>query len=155
MADSRFERPAMRQEMQAVPRPVEDEPGLVEVDTTWGTIQPMEVAEGVRTVGEVELIAHLKKGLPAADSRDSDSYHRATIPGAIFLPFTEAAARRGELDHEHPTVFFCNGPQCGQSPRAIRALIDAGYPANRIWYYRGGLHDWITLGLPVVSTHVP
>ena len=140
--------------MQAVPRPVEDEPGLVEVDTTWGTIQPMEVAEGVRTVGEVELIEHLKKGLPAADSRDSDSYHRATIPGAINLPFTEAAARRGELDHEHPTV-FCNGPQCGQSPRAIRALIDAGHPANRIWYYRGGLHDWITLGLPVVSTHVP
>ncbi|HEX8759686.1 MAG TPA: rhodanese-like domain-containing protein [Pseudonocardiaceae bacterium] len=155
MADSRFERPAMSQEMQAVPRPVEDEPGLVEVDTTWGTIQPMEVAEGVRTVGEVELIEHLKKGLPAADSRDSDSYHRATIPGAINLPFTEAAARRGELDHEHPTVFFCNGPQCGQSPRAIRALIDAGHPANRIWYYRGGLHDWITLGLPVVSTHVP
>ena len=61
MADSRFERPAMRQEMQAVPRPVEDEPGLVEVDTTWGTIQPMEVAEGVRTVGEVELIEHLRK----------------------------------------------------------------------------------------------
>jgi hypothetical protein len=51
----------MRQEMQAVPRPVEDEPGLVEVDTTWGTIQPMEVAEGVRTVGEVELIEHLRK----------------------------------------------------------------------------------------------
>ncbi len=141
--------------MQAVPRPVEGESGLVEVDTTWGTIQPMEVAEGVRTVGEVELIEHLNKGLPAADSRDSDSYHRTTIPGAINLPFTEAAARRGELDHDHPTVFFCNGPQCGQSPRAIRALIEVGQPAEKIWYYRGGLHDWITLGLPVVSPSMP
>jgi rhodanese-related sulfurtransferase len=55
------------------------------------------------------------------------------------------------LDQQHPTVFFCNGPQCGQSPRAIRALIDAGHPAQRIWYYRGGMHDWITLGLPVMS----
>ncbi|MCA1706592.1 MAG: rhodanese-like domain-containing protein [Actinobacteria bacterium] len=155
MADSRFERPTMRQEMQAVPRPVKDEPGLVEVDTTWGTIQPMEVAEGVRTVGEVELIEHLNKGLPAADSRDSDSYHQATIPGAINLPFAEAAARRDELDHEHPTVFFCNGPQCGQSPRAIRALIEAGQPAETILYYRGGLHDWITLGLPVVRAPMP
>ncbi len=152
MADAWFDRPAMRQEMQAVPRPVEGEPGLVEVDTTWGTIQPMEVAPGVRTVGEVELIEHLQKGLPAADSRDVDSYNRITIPGAVNLPFTEAAMRRGELDQEHPTVFFCNGPQCGQSPRAIRALIEAGHPAETIWYYRGGLHDWITLGLPGVSS---
>jgi len=62
----------MRQEMQAVPRPVENQPGLVEVDTTWGTIQPIEVTEGVRTIGEVELIEHLEKGLPVADSRDGD-----------------------------------------------------------------------------------
>ncbi len=81
----RFERMPMRQEMQAVPRPVEGEPGLVVVDATWGTIQPMEVAEGVRTVGEVELIEHLEKGLPAVDSRDRDAYARATIPGAVNL----------------------------------------------------------------------
>lgn len=146
-----LERTPMRQEMQAVPRPVEGEPGLVVVDTTWGTIQPMEVAEGVRTVGEVELIEHLKKGLPVVDSRDRGSYDQGSIPGAVNLPFSDAAARRGELDQEHPTVFFCNGPQCGQSPRAVHALIEAGHPAEMIWYYRGGLHDWITLGLPVIS----
>lgn len=151
MADARFERTPTRQEMQAVPRPVQGERGLVEVDTTWGTIQPMEVADGVRTIGEKELIEHLVSGLPVADSRDGDSYQRATIPGAINLPFSEAATRRGELDRQHPTVFFCNGPQCGQSPRAIRALLAAGHPAEAIWYYRGGLHDWITLGLPVIS----
>lgn len=149
--NEQFERTPMRQQMQAVPRPVEGGPGLVVVDTTWGTIQPMEVAEGVRTVGEAELIEHLRKGLPAVDSRDRDSYDRATIPGAVNLPFSDAAARRSELDQEHPTVFFCNGPQCGQSPTAIRALIDADHPAQTIWYYRGGLHDWITLGLPVSS----
>jgi len=33
----------MRQEMQAVPRPVENQPGLVEVDTTWqGDAQSLE-----------------------------------------------------------------------------------------------------------------
>lgn len=48
--------------MQAVPRPVPGEPGLVQVDTTWGTIQPIEVADGVRTVGENELIEHLGHG---------------------------------------------------------------------------------------------
>jgi hypothetical protein len=32
----------MRPEMQPLPLPVADEPGLVVVDATWGSIQPME-----------------------------------------------------------------------------------------------------------------
>ena len=55
-----------------------------------------------------------------------------------------------QLDAARPTIFFCNGPQCGQSPTAIRGLLEAGYPPEGILYYRGGLHDWLTLGLPVV-----
>jgi rhodanese-related sulfurtransferase len=113
------------------------------------------VAEGVRTVGEVELIEHLENGLPAVDSRDRDAHERATIPGAANLPFADAAVRRDELDRERPTVCFCNGPQRGQSPRAIRVLIEAGHPTEMIWYYRGGLHDWVTLGLPLVSAASP
>lgn len=148
---ARFERTPMRPQMQPLPLPVADEPGLVLVDTTWGSIQPMVVAEGVRTVGETELIEHLENGMPAVDSRDRDAHERATIPGAASLPFADTAVRRDELDREHPTVFFCNGPQCGQSPRAIRSLIEAGHRPELIWYYRGGLHDWVTLGLPVVS----
>ncbi len=147
----RFERITPRPTMQAVPRPVGGSPGLVEVDTTWGTIQPMQLAEGVRTVGELEVIEHLSQGLPAVDSRDHGSFANATIPGATNLPFTEATARSDELDRARPTVFFCNGPQCGQSPRAIRGLLEAGYPPEALRYYRGGLHDWITLGLPVAS----
>jgi hypothetical protein len=27
--------------------------------------------------------------------------------------------------------------------------LDAGYPADKILFYRGGIHDWIILGLPV------
>ena len=147
----RFERTAPRPDMQAIPRPVRGATGLVEVDTTWGTIQPMEVAHGVRTVGEVEVIEHLKRGLPVVDSRDRCSYDTSTIPGATNLPFTEAAARAGEMNRAHSTIFFCNGPQCGQSPRAIRGLLEVGYPSEVMQYYRGGLHDWITLGLPVVT----
>lgn len=56
-----------------------------------------------------------------------------------------------ELDRSQPAIFFCNGPQCPQSPNAIKNLLDAGYPANKIWYYRGGMHDWVTMGLPVDS----
>lgn len=139
-----------REDPQVVPQPVQGEPGLVQVDTTWGNIQPMQVAEGVRTVGEMEVIAHLEQGLPMVDSRTSDFYQRSTIPGAISIPHAEAAARIDELSREEPTVFICNGPQCGQSPTAIRSMLQTGFPPERILYYRGGLHDWLTLGLPVI-----
>ena len=31
---------------------------------------------------------------------------------------------------------------------AIRRLLGAGYPAAALAYYRGGMHDWVTLALP-------
>ena len=135
---------------QMVPQAVPGESDLVRVDTSWGELQPMQVAEGVRTVGELEVLEHLRRGEPVVDSRSAGAHARATLPGALNLPHAEAAERRGELDPGRPTVFFCNGPQCPQSPRAIRALLDGGYPADKILYYRGGMHDWVSLGLPTV-----
>lgn len=52
-------------------------------------------------------------------------------------------------------LLFCNGPWCDQSPRAIRALVKLGYPVNRIYYYRGGMQDWLQLGLTVVVPTAP
>lgn len=48
-------------------------------------------------------------------------------------------------------LLWCNGPWCDQSPRAIRALISLGYPADRLFYYRGGMQMWQTLGLETVA----
>ena len=47
-------------------------------------------------------------------------------------------------------VLWCNGPACGQSPRAIRGLLKIGYPADRIFYYRGGMQMWQLWGLTTV-----
>lgn len=134
-----------------IPRHDDNDPQRVSVDATWGTLQPMQIAEGVRTVGELEVIQHLQASHPVVDSRTADQHATATLPGARNIPHDQAADRIGELDPDTPTVFFCNGPQCGQSPLAIRALLDAGHPPELIWYYRGGLHDWMTLGLPTAS----
>ena len=43
---------------------------------------------------------------------------------------------------------FCNGPQCPQTLDALRILKEDGYPLDRLAYYRGGIHDWITLAMP-------
>jgi len=123
--------------------------GLVVVDASWGTIKPMTLADGVRTVGELEVIEQLESGLAVIDSRPPDAFATATISGARSIPHTEATDRAGELDPRRPTVFFCNGPQCAASPAAIAALLTAGHPPAAILYYRGGLHDWVSLGLPL------
>lgn len=136
-----------------VPEPFPDEPGLMLVDVTWGQINPIELAPGVRTVGELEVIAHLEAGRPLVDSRPESAYFEQTISGASNLPHREIESRLDQLDPEEETVFFCNGPQCGASPDAIRSLLGRSYPARSILYYRGGLHDWLTLGLPTVRDH--
>jgi rhodanese-related sulfurtransferase len=132
------------------PQPVCGQPGRFVVDATWGTINPTVLAAGVRTVGELEVIAQLERGLPIVDSRRPEFFAAATIPGARNVPHAETTASAGEFDPEIDTVLFCNGPQCAATPQAIQALLDAGHPAERLLYYRGGMHDWMTLGLPSV-----
>ena len=125
--------------------------GRVVVDATWGTIQPLEVAPGVRTVGELEVIDHLRSGGLVVDTRGAESRALATIPGAAGIAHDEIVGRVAELG-TGPVVLFCNGPQCPATPTAIRALLAAGVPPERLRYYRGGIHDWMTLGLPVDGT---
>lgn len=131
-----------------VPRAVVGEPGRFVVDGTWGTLNPMVLAPGVRTVGELEVVAHLESSLPVIDSRLPEYFAAATIPGARSLPHVETAERAGELSRTLDTVLFCNGPQCAATPDAVRRLLEAGHPPERLLYYRGGMHDWMTLGLP-------
>src|SRR2546421_6318970 len=142
-----LERVSPRERPCQVPRPGRD--GFMEVDPTWGAVQPIELAPGVRTVGELELIEHLRQGLPVVDTRLRHFNREGTIPGARSIPHEEILERRDELDESEPTVFLCNGPQCTATPNAIQKLLEAGYPAHAILYYRGGIHDWMTLGYPV------
>lgn len=149
-AADQLKRLPCRDEPMRIPRPVDGEPGLFVVDGTWGRIAPMEVAPGVVTVGELELIAHIDQWRPLIDTRIPESFALGTIPGARSVPSREILEGGVELPRE-PAVYFCNGPLCAATPRVIRALVEAGHPAEWILYYRGGLRDWMTLGLPIDS----
>lgn len=124
-------------------------------------IQPMTVAEGVTTIGELELLDMLTD--PEAvvvDSRTPDWFAGGTIPGAVSMPYTEMVEHLDNLgcaidfdgwdcENAKRVALFCNGIWCGQSPTAIRAMITAGYPAERIYWYRGGMQVWRLLGFTV------
>ncbi|HRO15141.1 MAG TPA: rhodanese-like domain-containing protein [Paracoccus sp. (in: a-proteobacteria)] len=131
-------------------------------------IQPMTPAPGVTTIGELELIEAMKAGdTILVDGRTPDWFTGGTIPGAINIPYTQTIERLGELNCEPDfdgkfdcadasrVIMFCNGPWCGQSPTAIREMIGAGFPADRISYYRGGMQEWRLLGLSVRGGQQP
>lgn len=142
-------------------------------------IQPMQLAPGVETLGELELIAYLREadrggGVLVIDSRDGDWPLRSgVIPGAVVIPWQRLHPAHTEPEHIAETlvlrfgavrtgalwnfesaktlVFYCNGPWCGQSPTNIRQLLALGYPAHKLKWYRGGMQDWKMLGLSTVS----
>ena len=145
---------------------------------TVGTVSMMQVAEGVETFGELETMAFLKAMRPDGrrillDTRSSDWYEHETIPGArniwykvlvqnnLFAEEFEAFLQQlkivkkadGRYDFAQAPVIllFCNGPWCTQSPNAIRALLRLGYPAEKLKWYRGGMHDWKSMAMTTTA----
>jgi rhodanese-related sulfurtransferase len=142
-------------------------------------IQPGELAPGVKTIGELEVLQFLEKindgdtSIIVVDSRTPDWVEKGTIPGTINIPWDkldigksgpaavgevlerQLGARRQDgfwnFDGAKTLVMFCNGPWCGQSPTNIRDLLKIGYPAHKLFWYRGGMQDWENLGLTTVK----
>jgi rhodanese-related sulfurtransferase len=145
--------------------------------THRGKIQPMRpfAPHAVETIGALEMIDYLQlleqksDSLIIIDSRTKAWVKRGTIPGTVNIPFTEFNEddRAVEIMEEQfdvlsmgsalnfsnakTLVMYCNGIWCGQSPTAIKKLLDYGYPASKIKYFRGGMQNWESLGLTVVN----
>ena len=144
-------------------------------------IQPMVLAPGVETLGELELLDYLRRADPEVlviDSRETEWLQRlGMIPGAISLSWTQLHPQHTLVEKIAETVedlfgvfrvgtswnftnvktlvFYCNGPWCGQSPTSIRQLLAMGYPAHKIKWYRGGMQDWKMLGLTTAPPPKP
>lgn len=143
-------------------------------------IQPIQLAPGVETIAEVEMLDYLSRmsagddSIMVIDSRTPDWVKRGTIPGSVNLPWTKLNPAKGadplsigeiltdefgakeieglwDYSEAKTLVMFCNGMWCGQSPNNIMNLLKFGYPAHKIKWYRGGMQNWETLGLSTVK----
>jgi len=146
--------------------------------TTLGVVQPISLGKGVQTVGELEVLKFLKlldvapEKYAIIDARKPTWYKEITIPHSINIPYTDIAfdplfpndfeknlalinvsVHKDTLDFSKAKqiILFCNGSWCAQSARAIEALIKLGYPPEKLFWYRGGLQDWIGLGFTTVK----
>jgi len=135
-------------------------------------VNPMSAAEGVTTVGELDIIDFLNKDVAngdglLVDARMPNFYNSETIPGSINIPFVlfTSSARDilpllgaigtddggWDFSDAKTLLLWCNGPWCAQSPRAIRALRAVNYPADKLRYYRGGMQLWKILGMTTIQ----
>ena len=150
-------------------------------ETTFrGTPQPISLAEGLETLGEIEFIEYMKKAqtdtnIAIIDSRKPGWYDRLRIPGAVNVPFTQfdekdtaiemmedemgvVQKEDGTLDFSNAKTLalYCNGYWCGQTPGMVKnakfSLLSMGYPVEKIKYYRGGMQAWTSLGFTVVGS---
>jgi len=138
-------------------------------------LQPMVQFDGVTPVGEVGVVNFIEDYLVPGegfliDARVESWYKAGTIPGAINLPFNMFASgasnpfldqllqllggvkqNDGSWNYANAKylLLFCNGADCGQSPRAIRNLVEDGYPPEKLFYYRGGMKDWVRYGFTI------
>lgn len=142
-------------------------------------IQPMHLAPGVETIGELEVLSYLeeiKNGnekIMLIDSRDEEWLGKGMIPGAVSIPWKKLHASQADtediakildfdfgaifhdglwnFEHAKTLIFYCNGAWCGQSPTNILSLLNLGYPPGKLKWYRGGIQSWKSLGLTTVS----
>jgi len=127
---------------------------LVDARTTsWykkGTIPgsrniPFTIFE--KDVNDVEL-AEVLESLGAVE-RDSVNPVLRMVE-SIGLLNGDQKTEKWDFSEAKDLLLWCNGPWCGQSPRAIRGLLSAGYPAEKLYYYRGGMQMWQSLGLTTI-----
>ncbi len=141
--------------------------------TSVGQIQPIRINPEVETFGELEILDFIEKmqqqpNMLLVDCRNENSYRYRTIPGAINIPYehismpnsfpdeyrrelevlgVKAADKIYDFSGAKMIALFCNGSWCSQSPKMIKALLKIGYPPEKIKWYRGGMQDWLAVGL--------
>lgn len=150
--------------------------------TTVGKAQPIMVAVGVQTVGEVEVLDFIKHKLGSSldkyilvDSRGREWFEQMSIPGSVNIPYTDMEydatmpedftrtmkllniEKKGEsydFSRAKIALLFCNGPWCSQSRLGIQKLLKIGYPKEKLLWYRGGMQDWLIFGFTTTKqTH--
>ncbi len=145
------------------------------VHTVGGHIYPMYIDQDITTYGELEVLAFIKQmqtddSMMLIDVCKEEFYKYRTIPGAVNMPYHHFKERTSfefefeqhmrtlgvsinekddslDFTHAKTITLFCNGPWCSLSVTAIQALLEVGYPAEKIKWYRGGIQEWLASGM--------
>ena len=135
-------------------------------------IEPMKI-KGVKTVGELELLAFIQEvekkrdGL-LLDVRKNSKYKENTIPSAINLPYemlmkdspyqkevlkslgAKKVKRGWFFKNPQKLLIFGESSFSPEASNAVKELLKLGYPTHKVLYYRGGILSWKASGLTLI-----
>jgi rhodanese-related sulfurtransferase len=140
----------------------------------------VETIGELEVIGYLKRMAAGDQSILVVDSREPDWTARGTIPGSVSVPWTQLDIDRAgafaapaetknlerilvdlfgatktdtgwDFSQAKTLVLFCNGIWCGQSSRNIHTLTRLGYPPEKLKWYRGGMQDWVSVGLTTVT----
>ncbi len=142
-------------------------------------LQPLTLASGAETYGELEVMKFLEttvtngNGL-LVDARTPQDFGAVAIPGAVNVPSVTLVPENrfrpdilralggvdiagGGMDFSNAMelTVYSGGVWSNEAPAAINNLIEAGYPVEKIHYYRGGVQAWMHVGLSTISSSNP
>ena len=103
-----------------------------------------ETIDGSTKVDAESLIelAREHEDLVIIDSRIRADRRQGYIAGSISLPDTDTdcTSLLPLMKKNTPVVFYCNGPKCRRSDRAVAIAKDCGY--TNLYWFRGGFEEW-------------
>lgn len=138
-------------------------------------LAPMSAADGVATIGEMEVtqflvdVTQANQGL-LIDARLPTARANGFLPTSVNVPhqavedgnpyrnkiLSALGAREfdGILNYSDAMelVIFDSGPTDNRAIKLIDNLLAAGYPPEKLHYYRGGMQVWASLGLNFTET---
>nr|WP_242470966.1 rhodanese-like domain-containing protein [Thiocystis violacea] len=80
---------------------------------------------------------------------EADSFHH--ILQDEFGVDRNATTGAWDFSQANTLIFFCNGIWCAQSTANLQTLVNIGYPVHKLKWYRGGMQDWVSVGLTTVK----
>ncbi len=107
-------------------------------------ISPAEIKGSTKIDAEslIKLAAE-HENLVIIDSRIKSDRRQGYIAGSISLPDTktDCFSLFQMINRKNTaTVFYCNGPKCRRSDRAIAIASECGY--TNLYWFRGGFEEW-------------
>ncbi len=93
----------------------------------------------------------MKKALKMFGAQERGDVSSITLQFESLMGGGEYKTDKWDFTDAKELVLWCNSPQCGQSPRAIKGLLAVGYPVSKLYYYRGGMQLWKLWGLNTVE----
>ena len=140
----------------------------------------VETVGELEVLGYLKRASSGDRTVMVIDSRTPEWIARGTIPGSTNIPWNKinvdvegsfavdteadtlsdilqndfnAKLINGKWDFRNAKtlVLFCNGSWCPQSSMNIKTLAKLGYPTYKLKWYRGGMQDWVSVGLTTVN----